>query len=257
MDDEDYGQEQEGSESEEEDLDHDEIILGNATDLIISLAKAYGDSFMPYMQRLGPLLVTYLTDEHPRSDKLMIIGCMAEVMAASPILINSYFDDFFQVILKHCTSDDSQMNRNCAYGIGILAEKCHEKFPQHLQTALSAIKTMHTNSEDKDAKDNCIASIVRILETYGSSMDVNEYNTLFTQIMSSIPLMGDPTENPTIIKFAMTNLMSGRLEPHMTKLAMTCLNILTDARCRDLDDDAKLLTAKFLRDVVYNDESAR
>ena len=30
-------------EDDEENLDHDEIILGNTTDVIIALSKAYGD----------------------------------------------------------------------------------------------------------------------------------------------------------------------------------------------------------------------
>lgn len=40
--------EEEGSE-DEEDLDHDEIILGNATDVLISVSKVLGDSFLPYL----------------------------------------------------------------------------------------------------------------------------------------------------------------------------------------------------------------
>ena len=66
-------------EPDSEDMDHDEIILGNTTDVIISLSKAMGDSFLPYLARLGPTLVKYLDDEHPKSDKVMVIGCLAEV----------------------------------------------------------------------------------------------------------------------------------------------------------------------------------
>lgn len=36
-------------EVDEEDLDHDELILGNATDIVISLSKCLGDSFLPYL----------------------------------------------------------------------------------------------------------------------------------------------------------------------------------------------------------------
>ena len=32
-----------------EDLDHDELILGNATDLIVALSKCLQDSFLPYL----------------------------------------------------------------------------------------------------------------------------------------------------------------------------------------------------------------
>ena len=39
----------EEDEEDEEDLDHDEIILGNTTDLIVSLSKCMGDTFLPYL----------------------------------------------------------------------------------------------------------------------------------------------------------------------------------------------------------------
>lgn len=47
-DEEDNEEDNEEDEDDEEDLDHDEIILGNTTDLIISLSKALGDQFLPY-----------------------------------------------------------------------------------------------------------------------------------------------------------------------------------------------------------------
>ena len=54
---------------------------------------------------------------------------------------------------------------------------------------------MHTASEEQDAKDNCTAAIVRILERYHDKMPQEEYNTLFAQIMGALPLNGDPSEN--------------------------------------------------------------
>jgi len=125
--------EEPGSEEDEEDLDHDEIILGNTTDVLISISKALGDTFLPYFTRVAPKLVKYLGDEHPKSDKIMMIGCIAEIMNNCPSAINTYFDHFFKVIMMHCSTTDGQMNRNCSYGIGILAQKAPEKFKQYLK----------------------------------------------------------------------------------------------------------------------------
>jgi hypothetical protein len=80
------------SEEDEEDLDHD---------VMISLARCLTDGFLPYLGRLGPKLVPYLGDEHPKSDKVMAIGCLAEVLKNCPAAINAYFNDFMQVLLKH------------------------------------------------------------------------------------------------------------------------------------------------------------
>lgn len=51
----------------------------------------------------------------------MVIGCLAETFnnctAAIPVFIN----DFMQIIYKNCKTNESAMNRNCAYAIGVLA----------------------------------------------------------------------------------------------------------------------------------------
>lgn len=94
-------EEDEDDSEDEEDLDHDEIILGNATDVLISVSKALGDSFLPYLAKVGPKLDRYLRDDHPKSDKIMVIGCLSEIMNNCPTAINSFFDEFFKVIVKH------------------------------------------------------------------------------------------------------------------------------------------------------------
>ena len=50
----DSDQEQDDSEDEDEDLDHDEIILGNTTDVLISVSKAFGDAFIPKFTTVAP-----------------------------------------------------------------------------------------------------------------------------------------------------------------------------------------------------------
>ena len=94
-DDEDGEKEEDDEEEEdEEDLDHDEIILGNTTDLIIDLSKCFGDQFLPYLTVLGPSLVRYLDESHPKSDIIMVIGCLAETFNQCKAAIPVYFNDF-------------------------------------------------------------------------------------------------------------------------------------------------------------------
>jgi len=44
---------------------------------------------------------------------------------------------------------------------------------------MHAIKTMHSATEEADAKDNCIAGIVKILERYHDKLPQAEYDTLY------------------------------------------------------------------------------
>lgn len=247
----------ESSEESDEDLDHDEIILGNATDVLISVSKALGDSFLPLFGKIAPKLVKYLGDEHPKSDKIMVIGCLSEIMNNCPSAINSYFDEFFKVIMQHSGGTDGQMNRNCSYSIGILCQKAPEKFKQHLKQAMDAVQLMHTKSDAADAKDNCVATLIRILDHYPTEFPEQVYNDLFNRVMSVVPFEADPTENETVIKFCMNanNLQAGRLEPHMEKITLTALKILVDSRLvKDIDESFKLLTVKFIKNVIVVDE---
>jgi len=60
--------ESDDEEEDEDDMDHDEIILGNTTDVIISMSKAMGPQFLPILQELLPHLYPYVGDDHPSSD---------------------------------------------------------------------------------------------------------------------------------------------------------------------------------------------
>ena len=64
----------------------------------------------------------YLDDSHPRSDIVMAIGCLAETFASCTAAIPVYFNDFLHILLKNSKSNDSGLNRNVSYSIGILAE---------------------------------------------------------------------------------------------------------------------------------------
>lgn len=76
---------------------------------------------MPYLTKFAPSLVKYLDDSHPKSDKVMVIGCLAETFNNCNAAIPVFYNDFLQIILKNSKTDDSGLNRNCAYAIGILA----------------------------------------------------------------------------------------------------------------------------------------
>lgn len=94
--------EEEEDEDEEEEIDHDELILGNTTDVILELSKCFGDQFAPLLAKLAPSLAEYMKDNHPPRDRSMAIGCLAEVFNQCPAALPTYFEQYFQVVLKNC-----------------------------------------------------------------------------------------------------------------------------------------------------------
>lgn len=121
---EDVNPEEDDEEDEEGDdgIDHDEIILGNVTDLILYWARALGNEFANIFAQLAQHIVEYTKDTHPKSDKNMAIGCIAECFAAAPGIIPTYFESFVPILNSNSNTKDSKVNRNVAYSIGVLAQ---------------------------------------------------------------------------------------------------------------------------------------
>lgn len=114
--------EEDSDEEEDDGINHDERILGNTTDAILYLARAYGNSFAPYFREMYPDLKAYTTEAHPKSDRNMIIGCVAEVFAACESVVPEYYQEFLAFLTANANTTDSKINRNIAYAIGVLAE---------------------------------------------------------------------------------------------------------------------------------------
>ena len=121
MEDVEEGSDDEEPEDEEDDIDHDEIILGNIADLINSLAKAFGDTFLPHFQKIAPHISAYTSDKHPKNDRNTALGCFAETFAAAPATIPPFFNDYVALLVKYSDTKDNKMNRNVAYSFGVLA----------------------------------------------------------------------------------------------------------------------------------------
>lgn len=180
-------------------MDHDELILGNTTDVIIEMARALGDQFLSYLTQIGPSLVRYLDDSHPKSDIIMVIGCLAETFNACRAAIPVYFRDFFGILMKNAKTDDSSLNRNVSYAIGILAEHSGPMLGQHIPACLEALNTMYAASEEQDAKDNIVSASCRVMQYYAGQVPVD---AMLPFVLGKIPFSGDPNENETVLKYA-------------------------------------------------------
>ena len=50
-------------------------------------------------------------------------------------------------------------------------------------------------------------------------------------------------------------LMPGKLDPHMEKLSLTCLKVLTDSRLKeDISEEFKILTVRFMKNVIMTNQ---
>ena len=194
-------------------MDHDEIILGNTTDVIIEMARALGDQFLNYLTLIGPSLVRYLDDSHPKSDIIMVIGCLAETFAACRAAIPVYFGDFLQILLKNSKTDDSGLNRNISYAMGILADNSGPMLSQHIPACLEALNTMYAASSEQDSKDNIVSASCRLMQYYANQVPLE---AMLPFVLSKIPFTGDVNENETVLKYSFNLYSIGKLTLFLT-----------------------------------------
>ena len=136
----------------------------------------------------------------------MVIGCLAETFSACTAAIPVYFKDFLFILLKNAKTDDSDLNRNIAYALGILAQHSGVLMGQHLQPCLEALSAMYSSSEEKEAKDNVISASCRVMQAYPNQVP---FDTMLDFVLKNLPLTGDVNENETVLRYAM-NLTSLR-----------------------------------------------
>ena len=230
----------EESEEGDDGIDHDELILGNTTDLVFELARAFGNEFAPYFTMIAPHLVEYTTDKHPKSDKNMAIGCLSEVFAGAPGIIPTYFNDYLQLLEKNSNTTDCKINRNVSYSIGILAQHSQVLFQPHVNSGIALLGKLHQNSTEPDTKDNIVAATCRILEfqymPLPASQRPADFDGIMDSVFSKIPFEGDVTENETILQFAF-NMYNTTDQPivlkYMPQIATTCIKVICDEKTSD------------------------
>lgn len=129
----------------------------------------------------------------------MVIGCLAETFASCTAAIPVYFNDFLQILLKNSKTNDSGLNRNISYAIGILAEHAGVLLSQNLPPCLEALNNMYQVTEELDAKDNIVSATCRIMQNFPQQVP---FDTMLDFVLTRIPFTGDMNENETVLKFA-------------------------------------------------------
>jgi len=265
LEDADENPEDDSEEEEEGDdgIDHDEVIFGNVTDLMISMARALGNEFSPFFARLAPTVVGYTSDKHPKSDKNMALGCLSEVFAASPGLIPTYFADYLPLLEKMSNTGDDKVNRNIAYSIGVLAEHAQLLFQPHVNNGLQLLTKLHSSCKDPSTQDNIVAASCRIVEFQFMPLPADQRPADFATIMDSVfdkvPFTGDETENETILKFAFKLYQQDQAMcmKYMEKIATTCVKVIADEKCADvIEPKFKRQAGAFIKEVVMQHAQA-
>lgn len=262
---EDCDEDNEDDEEEEGDdgIDHDELIFGNVSDVIIALARAFGNEFANHFAQIATHLVVYTGDNHPKSDRNMALGCLAETFAAASAVIPTYFNDYLGLLQKNANTKDSKLNRNVSYSIGVLAEHAQVLFQPHVESSLALLEQIHANSSEIEAQDNAVAASCRIVEFQLMPLPAEQrpaqYPFLIDSLFQKIPFTGDDAENETVLKFAAKLYEQDQATclKYMDRIALTCVKVLVDEKAADaIPTKFKYQVGQMINTLVINHAQA-
>ncbi len=234
--------EEEGS--EDDDVDHDEMLTGNLLELLQDLAKVCGESITPHLMPIFTALMKYMKPSRPENDWVMGIGCFAELLKYLPSIIPEYAPKLLPLCFTYCASGKTDLTRNAAYCIGVVAEANKAVATPYVNDMLQALKSAYELPKAQEPKDNAISSILRVLIACPEKVPLE---LILPAIFMNIPFNGDLLENSNIAKnlavlspdYYKTNTK------YMENALLTCVKVIVDESC-EADDEVKAVVGKHL-----------
>lgn len=232
----------EAVEADEE--DSDEVLLENLVQLLSAITKACGDSIVSQMQEIFVAVGGYLKPDKEEFDLEIGISCFGEFFKNLPSAIPSYAPTVLPLCSKYCSSGCDALTQASAYCIGVVVEKAKGLVEPFINEMLQALKSAYETSTAQSAKDNAVASILKMLVAYTAKLPLE---LIIPAIFQNIPLREDLEENLSVAK----NLLV--LSPeyytsnpvHLENSLMTCVRTIVDDACEAEDTD-KSLIGKYL-----------
>ncbi|KDO29492.1 hypothetical protein SPRG_06032 [Saprolegnia parasitica CBS 223.65] len=185
----------EASEHDEDEDDEDlegGSVLDNLTELLGSMAKCFGPAFDQLWSQLFPFAVQYANGPHPDKDRAAILGCFGEVLPEVQNL--SYVPTVLPLMLKACAGENTSVQRNAAFALGMLVKMSGASLaPQYLQV-LQALHPLFA-SEEEGVVDNAASAVAKMIMTHPDSVPLDAVMPVF---LKALPLKADFTETESV-----------------------------------------------------------
>ncbi|OQS01922.1 importin [Thraustotheca clavata] len=185
----------EASEHDDEEDDEDiegGSVLDNLTELLGSMAKCFGPSFDQLWSSLFPFVLQYANGPHPDKDRASIIGCFGEVL---PEVQNiQYVPQVLPLMIKACAGENTSMQRNSAFAIGMLVKMSGANLASQYLQLLQALHPLF-ESEDEGVVDNAASAVAKMIMAHGEAVPLDAVLPVF---LKALPLKADFTETESV-----------------------------------------------------------
>ncbi|XP_039044668.1 importin-4-like [Hibiscus syriacus] len=181
---------------DEDDTEHDEILMDAVSDLLPAFAKSMGCHFAPIFARLFEPLMKFAKVSRPPQDRTMVVACLAEVAQDMGDPIAGYVDRLMPLVLKELASSSATNRRNAAFCAGELAKNGGESALKYYNDILRGLYPLFGESEPDDAvRDNAAGAVARMIMVHPQSIPLNQVLPVFLRVL---PLKEDHEESMAV-----------------------------------------------------------
>lgn len=247
-----YDDEYDCKEEEDEQREHDHILVDAVADLVGSLARAYGQQFSSYFQTLSNPLLAFCKSTRPANDRAMGVGAFAEVFDCLGVLSAPYASTIIPLLFGGMSASEAyNMRRNSAYCAGVLCRHLGNtpEMQRHYPAILTSLRPLFQQcpGEDAGVVDNAAGAIARMIEGSPGCASL-PLSSILPVLLGAMPLRFDMEENSPVWQ-CLTNMWSRKdqaLVTHLPNLLAICARTLsTDAKEED-----KQIVATLARNIV-------
>ena len=207
------GKNSQGVEDDQDDEDHDNVVIDSVTDLVGEMSKVLGSNFVPYFDEFHKHLFKFTRSSRPHTDRSMAIGCYAEVFGEIGAESIKYADLLLPIIHKGLNDPMDGVRRNAAFCIGILVQSTGSALAQHFLHILQWLHPVCIRPESQKSSDaggadvdNALSAVARIINTAPTMIPISQ---VLPVMLAALPLRDDNSEGPYIYQCIVNLIASG------------------------------------------------
>eukprot|EP00898_Chlorokybus_atmophyticus_P005187 jgi/Chlat1/566/Chrsp103S01005 len=183
------------SDAEEDEAQHDDVLMDAASDLLPSMAYVLKEHYAPFWQQHFDPLMKFARPSRPPSDRTMAIATVAEVAKEMGAPIAPYVETVLPIAVKECASAESTNRRNAAFCIGKLCEHGTDQALPYMSQVLQALHPLFGPEEEAGVRDNAASAVARIIMARREALPLAQ---ILPVLMNALPLQGDLEESTAV-----------------------------------------------------------
>lgn len=212
---------------DEEEGDHDIVLIDAVSDAIDDMARAIGPDFAKQFKYILPEILKYTQPNRDVGDRMMAIGTIAEVSEAIKHAGAPFFNDIFPVVINGIKDNHQDVKRNAVFCAGVLAHHLKQLVEPHIMNILSLLYPIFAQMDkfSNPVIDNACGAIARIIHS--------QYNIPVDQVLpvflSALPLREDFEENDIIYSSIISLIQAGHscAAKHIKEILVLFAKVIT------------------------------